>query len=79
MRSVIIARIKTNKHIFRVSDHVSQLFSSSPKNFGKKGLIVATLIHDEDRRTPRVLLLSSLHPESVSYSSVRNNEINNDQ
>ena len=30
-------------YFFRVSDHVSQLLSSSPKDFGKKRLIVATL------------------------------------
>ena len=31
-------------YFFRVSDHVSQLLSSSPKDFGKKRLIVATLM-----------------------------------
>ena len=31
-------------YFFRVSDHVSQLLSSSPKDFGKKRLIVATLL-----------------------------------
>ena len=34
-------------YFFRVSDHVSQLLSSSPKDFGKKRLIVATLVKKE--------------------------------
>ena len=37
-------RMNFKKFIFfRVSDHVSQLLSFIPKNFGEKELIVATL------------------------------------
>ena len=31
-------------YFFRVSDYVMQLLSFSPKNFGKKGLIIVTLV-----------------------------------
>ena len=44
---------------FRVSDYVSQLLSSRPKDFGKKHLIVATLLIPNLFAPPMVLFIEA--------------------
>ena len=62
-------------YFFRVSDYVLQLLSFSPKNYRKKGLIVATLMirgkFKSFVQTPYPLSRVSYHTQAVGMGRVR--------